>query len=427
MSSLTHIRLLLLVASFCSGCEKTNPSYCPGANPNNNCLDDGGGSGRCSTNAECGAPTAICDVTGTMTCVECLPNQAAACGGATPACGDDHACRGCIAHVECASSNACLPDGSCADEAQVAYVAGGGSGTQCTRLTPCGTLAAGLTTMRTTIKIVTGTVKDTDTTTINGRAVTIVADPGAKLDRDGDGVILEVRSNGADVKIFDLAITGQTGIADSAISVVPNGGAPKLSLTRVNISGNQGVGTSSTGGTLTVRQSTISANQAGGIAVSGVGATFDITNSYIFRNGDNSGSAFGGLNLGIAVAGTNRLAFNTIIDNEAAINSGGVACNVATFVGPNNIIARNQLAGSTTGVNAQTSGPCTYPTSKVQSDVAGLAFEHPDVPAPFSYKLTTGSTAIDQATTAVPIEIDHEGDPRPQGTAKDIGADEVAP
>jgi hypothetical protein len=124
--------------------------------------------------------------------------------------------------------------------------------------------------------------------------------------------------------------------------------------------------------------------------------------------------------------GLNRLAFNTIVDNDAKANSGGVICNLATFVGPNNIIARNTLAGSASDPKAQTSGACMYPTSKIQTDVLGLAFQQPDAP-PFSYKLLTRSTAIDQATTAVPIDVDNEGDHRPQGPEKDIGADELKP
>jgi hypothetical protein len=52
-------------------------------------------------------------------------------------------------------------------------------------------------------------------------------------------------------------------------------------------------------------------------------------------------------------------------------------------------------------------------------------FEHPDPPGILSYKLMPGSTAIDQATTPSEIAVDHEGEPRPSGAGKDIGADEL--
>jgi hypothetical protein len=190
---------------------------------------------------------------------------------------------------------------------------------------------------------------------------------------------------------------------------------------------NEGIGLRTTNCALiVVSQSTFSSNKGGGILVSDTAAAFDITNTFIFKNGDGSASALGGLSLGVTTAGSNRLAFNTIVDNDAKTNSGGVICNIASFMGPNNIIARNTVAGSASDPKAQMSGACVYPTSKTQADVLGLAFQHPDGP-PFSYKLLTGSTAIDQATTAVPIDVDNEGDHRPQGPEKDIGADEFKP
>lgn len=317
-----------------------------------------------------------------------------------------------------------------------------------------------------------GTVADNKTTSITGRSVTILADPGAKLDMTGDGVILEVKNNAADVRIYDLEITGATGNSTDAAIAVPNGGTPKLALTRVTVDNNQGIGISSSGGMVTVTQSTISGNQGtgisasggtlrvtqstltgnpgggifiaggsltlsqsdvtlnqgGGVSVSGTGVTFDIVNNFIYRNGDPDNGTFGGLMLGIAVAGSNRLEFNTIVDNRAVINSGGVVCNAPLFAAPNNIIARNSLNLNTTAVGAQVSpNGCTYPASKIQDDVVGLGFVDSEAPAPFDYRLTGTSSAIDQALTSSMIVTDHDGKPRPIGPQKDIGAFEFKP
>ncbi|MBK7539407.1 MAG: hypothetical protein IPI49_29420 [Myxococcales bacterium] len=78
------------------------------------------------------------------------------------------------------------------------------------------------------IKVAAGNaVKDSKVTIIDGKVVTILADPGAKLDRDGDGQILEIRSPTTDVKIYDLEITGASGATDAdAIILTPNGGTP---------------------------------------------------------------------------------------------------------------------------------------------------------------------------------------------------------
>ena len=83
-----------------------------------------------------------------------------------------------------------------------------------------------------------------------------------------------------------------------------------------------------------------------------------------------------------------------VFDN---VTTAGVSC-LQAMAAPNNVIARNNLAGSTSSATAQVAGPCTYPTSIVQADFSGLAFVHSEAPGPFSYKLTSGATgAIDQA------------------------------
>lgn len=128
--------------------------------------------------------------------------------------------------------------------------------------------------------------------------------------------------------------------------------------------------------------------------------------------------------LSFATPGTNRLEFNTIVDNTALVTSGGVICNVGTFNGPNNIIARNEVMGVPM---PQVFGPCSYPSSMIQDDISGLAFIEPEAPAPYDYKLAPGSSAVDKAVTSSLIDIDFEGDMRPQGSNKDVGADELMP
>src|SRR5512140_3736520 len=119
-----QLRYLVAVALLFVGCARTsNPYYCAGANPDNNCLEDAAtGPQFCTSNAQCFAPTGICELL-SNTCVQCTAAQASACGGAGPVCGADDRCRRCTSHAECLSSNTCLPDGSCAIADDVAYVA----------------------------------------------------------------------------------------------------------------------------------------------------------------------------------------------------------------------------------------------------------------------------------------------------------------
>jgi hypothetical protein len=339
VSVVTVIAMLAMVAATAIGCHRDSPLYCEGHPDDPACLSAG-----CTSNDQCAAPTSVCDVAGSQACVQCLaPDQTAACTGTTPVCAQDHTCQACTTHAQCASL-ACLPDGSSGDDSTVAYVDPAGSdNASCTKAMPC----------------------------------TLVSK--------------ELAAN----RPF-VIVAGNVGGGISAA------GGATVTVSQSTISGNQAGGISAAGGaTVTVSQSTISGNQAGGISVTGVGTTFAITNNYIFRNGDQDMGIFGGVNLGIATAGTSRFEFNTVVDNRAAsgaTRSGGLICDIVGFSAPNNIIARNSVGGSTTAPTAQTLGACTHPTSRVQSDISTLNFLSPDN-APFSYKLMSGSSAIDTAQT----------------------------
>jgi hypothetical protein len=346
----------------------------------------------------------------------------------------------------------------------------------CARGAPCGTLQQGITAVnasRPYVKVSNaggGVLAPNATTTIDGKAVIILADPGAKLDRMGDGVNLEVRNTGADVQIYDLEITGASGTPSDVGISIPSGGVPKLALNRVRvtnnigggisaasgmltvsqstisgntgggisatggsltvsqstISGNTGGGIFATGGTLTVSQSTISTNNGGGISVTGAGAAFDITNCFILGNGNSTSANTGGASLN-ALGGPSVFAFNTVVDNEIRTtsgNAGGVFCDIPGFIATNNIIARNFVNRVPNQADSNTNGQCTHSTSKIMSTVSGLNFISPDS-APYNYHILRGSSAIDQATTPSMLAVDIDGDLRPQGNGRDQGADEV--
>lgn len=431
MSRLVYACVLVLFAAVGIGSCRGNPKYCEGA-PDDNCDNLTDAAQRCTSNEQCEAPTAVCDITGSMTCVQCTSDQASACGGTTPTCGDDQMCRACRAHAECPGSDACLPDGSCADPGQVAYVRAGGTGAlPCAKETPCGTLQEGIAAVdssRPYVKVSKaggGVLAPSATTTIDGKAVVILADPGVKLDRMGDGVNLEVRNTGADVQIYDLEITGASGGAGDVGISMPPGGMPKLALTRVRVTNNIGGGIFASSGMLKVSQSTISGNIGGGITI-GPGATFDITNCFIFKNGNETTANVGGVNLGALGAGS-IFEFNTVVDNESrntAAATGGVFCDIPGFVASNNIIARNFVDNVPNQSNSNTFGQCGHSTSKIASNVTGLSFLSPDE-APYDYHIQRGSSAIDQATTPSTLAVDFDGEVRPQGDARDQGADEV--
>jgi hypothetical protein len=429
------VSAFVVVAFSAAGCDAIlghalNPKFCEAHPDDPDCMKafpDAAPDGpkTCTSDQQCGGAAPVCDLEagGSKTCVECTVAEHTLCTGATPACIDDK-CAKCTAHAQCDASNVCLPDGTCADAGQVAYVQAGGTGAApCAKDAPCGTLDDGVKAAKPTIKI-SGTVADSKTTIIDGQAVTIVSDPGAKLSRSNAGVVLQVQNDGADVAIYDLEITLGTGLANPAVSI-PAGGTPKLSLSRVLIDSNQGVGVSTSGGVLTIARSLISGNSGGGLSLAAT--QYAISNSFIVSNGGPN-SAIGGVNIAtITDPGTYNFEFNTLAGNQAkgSLTAGLVCSSIGiplTFA--DSIVYSNGLAMQVEGSN------CTWNYSDVgQALTAGTGDLNQDPKFVDvnngNYHLQAGSPAENAADPAANVSIDFDGDPRPQGGRSDMGADEV--
>ena len=260
------------------------------------------------------------------------------------------------------------------------------------------------------------------------KVVTIIADPGASLDRNGDGPVLEVRSDGADVKIYDLAITGATGVSTAyGIELDGNGGTPKLELTRVKVHGNQGVGVYSAGGALTVSRSTFASNAGGGIQV--MGGTFKIIGNLFFANGSAT-SFVGGVTVQAGQSSVNRLEFNSFNKNQTVDGEGSaIDCSAGTFTARNNIMSGN----GTLSNMEQVSGTCSHVYSiatpgTLPAGAGNIAMDPMFVNASTGdLHIMPGSPAIGAADPSSDLgdiaAQDLDGDPR--SSPADIGADEV--
>jgi hypothetical protein len=207
------------------------------------------------------------------------------------------------------------------------------------------------------------------------------------------------------------------------------GGSPVVEVRDVTARNNSYTGLQSLTCTLDVRRSVFTQNLLGvflqdstatidrsmfvlnGDGASLDGGQFTVTNSFAVRNDGHGFDVFSD------VTG-NKLEFNTVVDN-ARVGGGraGINCNLMTTASfPNNLIARNGIA--TAGTN------CTYSGSLiVDSDISAIRFKQPDA-APYDYHLMPGSMAIDMAAVST-MDHDFDGDTRPKGAGRDIGADEA--
>lgn len=415
--------LVLLVA----GCKKESKLYC-GMHPNDidNCgYADAGIDARpvCMSDPDCAAsPGAPHCETAAQVCVECYQDDHCAANPDKKFCDlDTFLCRICVKNSDCLSG-ACLPNGVCGDDANVAYVdpATPTPSTACTKAAPCKLVADALKTNRPFI-LLTGRISEA--VSISGKSVTLFAEPGTTLTRPNSGPVLAVTA-GSDVAIYDLTIVGnaEKGIAMDMGSTVR---LSRVTITGCNTKDKRAIEAKSS--TLIVSRSTIFANAGGGI-LTDASSNYHITNTFIYRNGQDAG-AIGGASLQAASSGFNRFELNTVVDNRAKASPGvgGIACG-ATLPAPNNIIARNYSAGLTSALTANQSlaGGCDFSQSQIATDVAAFAFVMPDGTGPWDLHVTAGSMAIDRGATS-DLNLDFDGDPRPEGAKFDVGADEYRP
>ncbi|MCC6993223.1 MAG: hypothetical protein IT370_01210 [Deltaproteobacteria bacterium] len=378
----------------------------------------------CGNSTECvargGATPPVCKTT-TGACVQCLGNND--CSGTTPVCDTTpNTCRACRQDIECASGVCDEGPGSCTLEANVIYVAPGGTGTACTRLAPCATLTIALaqvTGSRTTILATAGTY--TASITVNSTARIIGTGAGVDIEAGGGAPVITVGS-GATLTLENGSVFGAGGIHGG---IVCNGGG--LNLSRVTIRNNAGVGITATSCPVTMDRSGIRLNGEGGVSL--VSSGYTITNSFIVDNGRSTagGSLLGAISIANPPNSPTRFDNNTLTGNVAgaAAGTGGVICPVGVSVPlVNNIVWANSGA-------VQFVGMCGFTNSDVQGIAAGGGNINMDPlfvntgGADYHIGATSPCRNAGSNTGATDHDFDGDARPRPGGTNVDIGADEV--
>lgn len=300
------------------------------------------------------------------------------------------------------------------------------------------------------------------------KSLTITGPGLATLTIDGNGTDRVFSVSGAPVTISGVAITN--GLASPGTDPNVGGGGVlntgTLTLSNVAVTNNdafgvlRGGGIASSGGSLTVSDSTISGNHAnengGGVYV--LGGTVLIQRSTI--SGNNSGNDGGGIALISAAAGT---IINSTVSGNSGSNGGGIArIGSGTTITVTNSTVANNGATSTGGISGgtgttiqntiiagNTSGFGTNSCSAITSlgnnliqatncavsgtTTGNLIGSDPllgtlldNGGSTLTLALGTGSPAIDAGNDAAAPVTDQRGTTRPQGSQSDIGAFEVA-
>ncbi len=465
--------LILLGVLIQLGCGvKRNPEACDRAD-------------QCDEGFVCNLDTNRCEM-GPDGGVGCTTNEQ--CPVSAPVCGADQTCRSCALDDECASGVCNVGEGLCEPSDRVLYVSPTGtSAGACPSSSPCDLAFARtqLTAVRSTIRLANGSYTLISDFTVTGGTAraTIVGGLSAVIQRSSSGPAFSVSSGGTmtlrgfsltrgvgctNAKlnisrvVFDAAnevrpwIAGMSCMLLLADSELKNSAAEAIALllgfseaaisgTKITNSTGHGLrldaGTTSitassvTGGMqmaiyanntqLVVSRSEIAQNRRGGITVLGTGS-YDISNNFVYRNGNQGDGEFGGLRLEATTGTSNKVRHNTIAFNECKVDppsyAGGLYC--MNGAAANNLIYNN-YAGNATQPNAQYVGNCDTSGSLIDVGTANVQFVSP-IATPFDYHLANISSAAIGIGITSDVTVDFDGQARPNGTP-DVGADEFHP
>jgi len=357
-------------------------------------------------------------------------------------------CHGCAADADCGSQT-CLPDGSCAAPGDVLYAATDGlTLSNCMPTARCA-LARALALVdgtKSTIRLDPGayslpaTLGLTTSVRIVGR--------GAILSRDaaGSGAVLSI-GEGTAIELDYVTVQGGDG-ADAGIGILCNNAALtlreatvqgngssginslacELAITHARIADNSGVGLVVYGGSVVMSRSTVASNASGGVSLTA--ALYDLENNLVARNGNPATGSAAVVIAQVTRPGLHAFDFNTVAYNQAPVGiAPGVTCGVVVspLAFANNIVFGNATGATSKQVDGDN---CSWTYSDIGPAApagAGNLASDPQFVDPIhnDFHLQASSPLRDAADPAAALALDIDGDARPQGAGRDIGADEI--
>lgn len=477
------MRIILLVCVIATGCTKANPNSCcttaeqcsavglkdiTSCKSGNVCDPYGACvKPQCAASTDCASPDApICfaglcvakctadtDCDGRSgtpycaadgQCVACM--QDSQCSTDKPVCDSgDHACRGCVADVECTGGICLEAPGTCTDASNVVFLRADGSdaGT-CTHDAPCATFNYGfgqLSSQRDVIHLI-GTEFNVGDNTVSlpNRSVYIDGER-TEIRRQMAGPVFTQASNGS--TIFSRVTLGSPSYTNDAFS--QSQGELELYEARVPVKFTM------TGGTLELAHSAITGRPTLSCTMGGTINMHDSTGDCYFLTTDcnvtlernrfeTTSKVLSGLGSGVFIVENNvivstdfftdamglaglpgsKLRFNTFV-NLSGVDMGAqsISCNSNTDATSNviawhssstpNCAMRYSLFDSVVGVQPGTGNQV--------GDAATFFIDMENG----NFHLAPGSPARGKGEPGLDVSTDLEGNPRPS-TAPDIGA-----
>jgi hypothetical protein len=419
----------LCVDQTCVQCQ--GPTDCTAALP----VCAANACGECSAESDCAGYVADhlghCATAGAKAgaCVAC--RDAADCADPNAPVCDQSACRGCTADSECASAVCDTGTGACVAEDTVLYVKKGASGLNCTKTAPCGLFMVAIGRLDATHKTIKAEPGDYVEDVTLGAVTGTVRATGVNLSPKSNNLPAVLVTDGANVGLVGIHLTGAGGTGGDGLRCQVNGAGPPpaVAISHAKIDGNTGQGIDATNCALTVTQSLIAMNAGGGVSITG--SAFTITNNMIVENG-NTSAFFGGVAFSqISSGGAHTFRFNTVSKNNGgAGNDTGVTC--AQIAAPitlgDSIVYGNitsnggrQVGGNNCNWTYSDIGDATIGTGNVSVDPMFVSEGAHD------FHLMAASPLEGAADPAATTAIDFDDEVRPQGTGRDIGADELKP